>query len=165
MRFIVGYKSVLLRVLADTNAPTSKSINSDLAAARTLVKNNRNLLETALAELAAEGNEVESAVVAAIRSMRVDIWLYVRQTKTFAVFLDKESNNAYAVRALTTQLEQLVDKPPFALETGVFEFEGHFVCDGLVQNPVALGPGYRARLTAADSQIRKSGRFHARAEA
>jgi hypothetical protein len=165
LRFINGYKPALLRVLANTGTTESGSINADLTAARSLVKDNPHLIEAALADLAAEGSPVEPAVAAAIRSMKVELWLYLKHTKTFAVFLDKEAKNAYAVRALTTPLNELLDEPPFALEAGVFEFEGLFVCDGLALNPVALGPGYRSQLKATYSLLRKSGNFHARTAA
>ena len=165
LRFINGYKPMLLRVLANTATVESGDINSDLAAARTLGKENPALFEKALADLSAEGTPVEPSVVAAIRSLKVALWLYLRQGKNYAVFLDTEAKNAYAVRALTTPLNELLVEPPFAVEIGVFEFEGRFVCDGLALNPVALGPHYGSQLSAAYSALRKSGRFHARAAA
>jgi hypothetical protein len=165
IRFINGYKPALLRVLENTNTASTGSINDDLAAARALIVEDRNLLEVALTDLATEGAPVDPEVVSAMRSIKVGIWLYLKHTKTFAVFLDKEAKEAYAVRALTTPLNELLDEPPFALETGVFEFQGLYVCDGLALNPVALGPGYRSQLKAVYSQLRKSGHFHARAEA
>ena len=165
LRFINGYKPALLRVLGNTSTPTTGSINDDLAAARSLVTQDRTLIETAFAELEAEGTPVEPEVAAAIRSMQVGLWLYMRQVKTFAVFLDKEVKNAYAVRALTTPINELVSDPPFAFEAGLFQFAGVFVCDGLALNPVALGPGYGAQLKAAYSKLRKEGFFHERAEA
>lgn len=165
LRFINGYKSMLLRVLANTGTAETGDVNSDLATARSLGSENPGLFETALSDLAAEGNPVEPAVVDAIRSLKTGLWFYLRHGKTYAVFLDEEAQNAYAVRALTTPLNQLLDEPPFAFETGVFEFEGSFVCDGLVLNPVALGPGYRAQLNAAYTALRKSGKFHARTAA
>jgi hypothetical protein len=165
LRFINGYKPALLRVLKNTNTASTGSVNDDLAAARSLIVEDRKLLEVAFTDLANEGEAVDPEVVAAIRSMRVGIWVYLRHTKTFAVFLDQEVKEAYAVRALTTPLNELLDEPPFALETGVFEFQSQFVCDGLALNPVALGPGYRSQLKAAYSQLRKSGHFHERAEA
>jgi hypothetical protein len=165
LRFINGYKPTLLRVLKNTNTASTGPINEDLAAARTLIVEDRNLLEVALNDLASEGAPVDPEVASAMRSIKVGIWLYLKHTKTFAVFLDKEAKEAYAVRALTTPLNELLDEPPFSLETGVFEFQGLFVCDGLALNPVALGPGYRSHLKAVYSQLRKSGHFHARAEA
>jgi hypothetical protein len=163
LRFINGYKPMLLRMLANTGTAETGDVNADLAEARSLGKADPRLFDTALRDLANEGNAVEPAVVAAIRSLKVGLWFYLRQAKTFAVFLDKEMENAYAVQALTTPLDELLDKPPFAMETGVVEFEGQFVCDGLALNPVLLGPGYRAQLNAAYSALRKSGRFHVRA--
>jgi hypothetical protein len=165
LRFINGYKPALLRVLKNAGTTSTGSINDDLAAARTLIVEDRNLLEVALTDLANEGAPVDPEVASAMRSIKVGIWLYLKHTKTFAVFLDKEAREAYAVRALTTPLNELLDEPPFALETGVFEFQGLFVCDGLALNPVALGPGYRSQLKAVYSQLRKTGHFHARAEA
>jgi hypothetical protein len=165
LRFINGYKPVLLRVLENTGTPESGSVNTDLSNARALAKETPSLIEQALAELASEGAEVEPAVAAAIRSVRVETWIYLQHSKTYAVFLDKEAKNAYAVRALTTLLNQLLDEPPFALEAGIFEFEGVFVCDGLALNPVALGPRYRSQLKAVYSLLRKSGHFHARTAA
>ena len=165
LRFIDGYKAVLLKVLENTNTPTTRSINDDLASARTLVKTDGSLLEAALSELEAEDKSVEPTVASAIRSLRVEQWVYLRHTKTFAVFLDKRIENAYAVRALTTPLDELLDEPPFTFEAGLLEFEGLFICDGLILNPVILGPSYRSQLKSAYAQLRKAGRFHAHAAA
>jgi hypothetical protein len=104
LRFINGYKPTLLRVLKNTNTASTGPINEDLAAARTLIVEDRNLLEVALNDLASEGAPVDPEVASAMRSIKVGIWLYLKHTKTFAVFLDKEAKEAYAVRALTTPL-------------------------------------------------------------
>ena len=165
LRFINGYKPALLRVLENTNTASTGSTNGDLAAARALIIEDRNLLEVALTDLASEGAPVDPEVAAAMRSIKVEIWFYLKHTKTCAVFLNEDAKESYAVRALTTPLNELLGEPPFALETGVFEFEGRFVCDGLILNPVLLGPGYRSELKAIYSQLRKSGHFHERAQA
>lgn len=164
LRFINGYRPALLRVLENTNTASTGSINGDLTAARALIVEDRNLFEVALTNLASEGAPVDPEVTSAMRSVKVEIWFYLKHTKKFAVFLDKDTKEDYAVRALTTPLNELLDEPPFALETGVFEFQGLFVCDGLILNPVLLGPGYRSELKAVYSQLRKSGHFHERAE-
>lgn len=165
LRFINGYKAVLLRVLSNAKIKTTKSIENDLVKARGLLKGEPALAEEAMAQLLAEGEGPEESVVAAIRTLRVELWLYVQHSKTYAVLLDKDASNAYAVRALTTPLNELLDEPPFAFEAGLVEFEGLYVSDGLAVSPVALGPGYRSQLKAAYSALRKTGRFHARAAA
>lgn len=143
----------------------TKSIINDLAAARTKAKDRPELIVHAIEILIATGSGIDPHVAAAVRGMKVDQWVYLRHTKTFAVFIDKKAENAFEVRALTTPLNELVDEPPLMFEAGVFEYMGLFVCDGLVLNPAALGPGYRAQFKAAYAAIRKSGRLHARAAA
>ena len=116
------------------------------------------MIDLAIAELESDGRAVEPDVVLAVKRMKVDRWVYLRQTKRFAVFIDKMVENAYEVRALTTPLDELVGEPPCTFEIGVFEYEGVFVCDGLALGPIALGPGYRAQFKAAYTAIRKAGR-------
>lgn len=137
-------------------------MNQDLADARALAYSDPHLIDTALAELASEDQAIEPTVVASLRTLRLDQWIYLRHGKTFAVFLDRKIKSAYAVRALTTPLNELIDEPPFLLTAGLLEFENHFICDGLVIRSIALGHGYRTQLNAAYSRIRKEGNFHAR---
>ena len=158
-RFINSYKAVLLRVLANTGAASTGSINRDLCNARAKVNEDRSLLDTALADLAREGSPLETDVVAAIRSVKLGRWIYLKQNKTHAVFLDQAVSKAYAVKALTTPLTELLDGAPVAIETGLFEYEGAFVCDGLVLRPVGIGPGLRAQLREDFNRLRQSGHF------
>ena len=159
-RFIEGYKAVLLRVLSNADSARTDSVVVDLVTARTHAKAEPGLISQAIKELAALGHQLEPAIVDAIQSMRVDQWVYLRHTKSFAVFLDKDARNAYEVRALTTPLYELIQQPPVFIETGLFDYAGKFVCDGLVQSPVALGRGYKQQLEAAYSAARKAGRLH-----
>jgi hypothetical protein len=133
-----------------------------LAIARTIAKEQPGLLGSALTQLSAYGQGIDQAVADAIQTMRVAQWVYLRHTKTAAIFIDSEVKNAFAVRALTTPLNEVVESPSFTFEAGVFEYVGHYVCDGIVANPVFLGAGYRAQFNAAYTAIRKAGRFHAK---
>lgn len=160
-RFIEGYKAVLLRILANARKRRTKSMSRDLADARALMWSEPHRLDAALVDLASENLAVEPPVVAAMRTLKLDRWIYLRQGKTLAVFLDKAIRNAYAVRALTTPLNELLDELPVLLETGLLEFEKRFICDGLVLSPTILGSNYRAEFNAAYTRIRKDGNFHA----
>ncbi len=163
INFIDNYKLILLRVLANTGTAQTGNMRANLAVARALGTENPALFETALACLAVEGSPVEPSVAAAIRSLKFARWLYLRQGKRYAVFLDGAAKNAYAVHALTTPLDELLGEPPFFIETGVVAFGGRFVCDGLISSHTALGPGYRAQFGATYSALRKSGKFHTQA--
>jgi hypothetical protein len=162
LRFIEGYKAILFRVLDAAGIKRTRSVSNDLVAARTHAKGKPELIDLAIAELESDGRAVEPDVVLAVKRMKVDRWVYLRQTKRFAVFIDKMVENAYEVRALTTPLNELVGEPPCTFEIGVFEYEGVFVCDGLALGPIALGPGYRAQFKAAYTAIREAGRLHTR---
>lgn len=162
MRFIHGYTAVLQQVLNASSTPASDSLINDLAAARALAKDKPTLIDHAITELAVQGRAVDPDVAEAIRTVRVAQWIYLRHSKTRAIFLDQDAENAYAVKALTTPLDQVVDAPPFLFETGVFDYLSHYVCDGIIANPIMLGPGYQADFNAAYADIRKAGRFHAK---
>ena len=165
LRFIKGYKSVLLIALDIIGIECSDSIIDDLSRARAEILENSDLLEKAIAELSPKGCPVEPEVLQAIRSMKVSQWVYLRDTKTAAIFLDKEVKNAYSVKALTTPFHQVVDAVPSIFTAGVFQYFGFFVCDGIIENPVMLGPGYKAQFNVAYSIIRKTGNYYARTAA
>jgi hypothetical protein len=162
MRFIEGYKAVLLQVLRMSGKSKAGSVIEKLAAARTLAKENMRVIELAISELESQGQVIDATVAEAIRTMRVMQWVYLRHTKTAAIFIDKDVEDAFAVNALTTPIFEIVEEPPAAFEAGVFQYLGKYVCDGIVLNPVLLGPGYKAQFNAAYSAIRKAGRFHAK---
>lgn len=161
LRFIEGYKRVLLEIhrLTSTTKP-SRDIVKTLAAARAKFKETPTLLEDAVAALAAAGAAVEPELLQALRSMRLDHWIYLRSTKRHAIFIDSAAENAYAVLGLTETIDDLLGGAAVAFETAILPFAGHYVCDGIVQGPILLGPGYRRDFDAALAQIRKAGRFH-----
>jgi hypothetical protein len=65
------------------------------------------------------------------------------------------------VLGLTNTIEEIAGAAGLALETAVLDFEGRYVCDGIVQSPVLLGPSYRKQFSAALADIKKAGNFHA----
>ncbi len=162
LRFIEGYKSVLLKALDLVGIEHTSSIISDLAKARKEILSHSSLLERSISELSTIGKSIDSDVLLAIRSINVSQWVFLRHTKTAAIFLDKEVQSAFAVKALTTPMNQVVDAVPSMFTAGVFRHMGHFVCDGIIENPVILGPGYKAQFNAAYSIIRKSGHYYAK---
>jgi hypothetical protein len=163
LRFIEGYKAVLLQVLHASGKSSSGSIIDDLASARSLAKDKSELIEDAFSDLSNQAQFIDPTVAQAIRTMKVSQWIYLRHTKTAAIFVDIEVENAFAVKALTTPLFEVAEEPPITFETGVFKYLGNYVCDGIVLNPVLIGPGYKAQFNAAYSTIRKAGCFHAKA--
>lgn len=159
-RFIEGYKRLLLEIHRRSGGEPYEDILTMLAAARTTLKNAPDLLEQVASDLAAAGQALEPDILQALRSMRLGQWVYLRSTKRHAIFIDHAVENAYGVLGLTNTIDDIVGATAFAFEAAVLEFEGHYICDGIVQNPVLLGPHYRRQFNTALADIRKQGRFH-----
>jgi hypothetical protein len=158
-RFIAGYKAILLHVHAVAKLKKSKSVIADLAAARGYLTKHPQNLNAAFTALEAEKRGIEDEIADAIRSMRVDQWVYLRHTTRYAIFIDHEMTTARAVRALTDPIAAITGKPAVTFKAGVFEFDGCDVCDGIIDTLVYLGPGYRATYNAAYARLRETGHF------
>ncbi len=161
LRFIEGYKRVLLEIhrLASARKP-AKNVVKTLAAARTKLKETPALLDQAASALAATGDAVKPELLQALRSMQFARWVYLRSTTRYAIFLDLPTENAYAVVGLTETIEDLLGGPGVVLDTAILPLAGRYICDGIVQGPILLGPGYRRDFNAALARVRKAGRFH-----
>ena len=158
-RFMAGYKTLLLYVHAESRLKKGNSVIAKLAAARAYLTEHPQNLNAAFLELEADKHGIEDDIANAIRSMRVDRWVYLRHTTRYAVFIDHEMTTARAVRALTDPIAAITGEPPVTFKAGVFEFDGCYVCDGIIETPVYLGPGYRATYNAGYTRLRETGHF------
>jgi hypothetical protein len=160
LRFIEGYKSTLLQVLAAAEVVRTNSVIEDLGVARTRIKVQPQELEEALVVLETSGLLTDEVITRAIRSMKVSRWIYLKHTSQAAILIDEKVQNAFAVKTLTNPIYELADPAPSVFEAGVLEYCGHYVCDGLIMNPVMLGPRISAQLKRDYAEIKKSGRFY-----
>jgi len=163
-RFISAYKAVLLELHHLSGEATHADLIKNLASARSYLKGNPESLGAALATLELAGTAIAPDVQQALKSLRIEQWVYLRSTSRYAIFLDQAANDAYAVLGLNNSIEEIVGTSAVAFEAGLFRFAGHYVCDGIIQAPILLGPGYRRQFSASFADIRKRGRFHARPE-
>lgn len=158
-RFMAGYKAILPHVHATSQLKKGKGVIADLAAARNYLTKHPQNLNPAFLELEADKHGIEDDIATAIQSMRVDQWVYLRHTTRYALFIDHEMTIAHAVRGLTDPIAAITGKPAVMFKAGVFELDGCFVCDGIIEAPVYLGPGYRATYNAGYAQLRTAGQF------
>jgi hypothetical protein len=164
--FIAGYKRVLLRIADDDDdRQGGRTVLEALAHARDRVKKNPVLLEQALVELETSAPTLDGEVVRAIRTLRVDDWVYLRDSKTYAIFIQRSGEFALGVLALTQRLRDIVGGTGAVIEAGVVRYCGQFVCDGLVSRVVSLGPSYRRSFGDTYRVLRATGRFQVGGEA
>jgi hypothetical protein len=162
-QFIRGYTMLLLEIGGTDHQ--DQVLLYRLAAARILLANNPKLLDLAVESLIQRFVEVDAQVVAALRSLRLKKWVYLRDTRSYSVFLDDESEEAFAVSGLNDRLRDIVGDSGAFLETGLLPFAGRFICDGIITQVVWLGRGIRGELNEAFQEIKSAGRFYVTAPA
>lgn len=159
-RFIAGYKSLLSEVSRLVGDPPSDNMLDMLAAAREHVKTNPALIEQAATALESAGQPVATDVLCAIETIRIRQWVFLRDTTKYSIFISPKENEAYAVLGLNDRIRNLVAGSAIAFNAGVVEYCGRYVCDGIVENPVWLGPNYKREFSSMLAELKKEGRMY-----
>ncbi|MGZ8400893.1 MAG: hypothetical protein ACXWVI_06305 [Methyloceanibacter sp.] len=158
-RFIRWY-SLLLLAIRGKPVPDEGSLVEKLVQGRAKLMNEPALLLEAKAQLAARFAEVDFEVVAAVESLEVRRWVYLRDTKLHSIFIDQAGDRAVAVVGLTDRLRTLLGGSGVYVETGLVRYCGRFVCDGLIGQVVWLGPNYRESFNERYRELKSAGRFY-----
>jgi hypothetical protein len=127
-----------------------------LASARDIIIATPSIIETAASKLEGNGSLITPEVVYATKSLQLKQWVYLRDTKTYSVFLDPTGKAAYAVLGLTNRLRDIPGGSGVSFRTGLVEYSGHFVCYGIVSNFAWLGPNQFGRLAVAEWSLFKA---------
>ena len=158
--FIHGYSKLLAEVHRLSDGKAGLELLNVLADAREVITASPSMIESAAAELERKESPVPLEVIAAIKSLQLKQWIYLRDTTRYSVFLEPSGKDAYAVLGLTNRLRDLLGGSGISFRTGMVEFGGRFVCDGIVSNPVWLGANYRKEFSAGLARCKQEGRFH-----
>jgi hypothetical protein len=158
--FINGYSRLLAEVHRLSSGKPGLKLLNMLAAARDVTIASPSIVESAVLKLEENGSPVPQEVVGAIKSLQLKQWVYLRDTTAYSVFLEPSGKDAYAVLGLTDRLRDILGGSGVSLRTGIVEFCGRFVCDGIVSNPVWLGSNYRKDFAALLVALKKEGKFH-----
>ena len=158
--FIAGYKSLLIEVNRQSGNTLDSPILELLATAREVINDNPATIAAAAEALESNGLPVAADVLSAIKSLRLKQWVFLRDTTAYSVFVDGEADAAYAVLGLTNRIRDLVGGSAVVIKTGMIEYRGRYVCDGLIGSIVWLGSNLKRDFNAAFSRLKKKGRFH-----
>jgi hypothetical protein len=159
--FIQGYTKVMVTIYELSAMKEQLPLIEIIASARESYLADRALLEKALVKLKSRAKTIVPEVLHAIRTLDVKKWIYLKDTKTYSVFIDPTGSVAYAVLGLTDRIRDLAGVSGVMLETGVVKYRRRFVCDGIIQGSVLLGPNYRKDFNAALKSIKLKGQFYA----
>jgi hypothetical protein len=162
-RFINAYKDFLDSLLSAEDK-TGKSVFERLAAGRDRFAADRTLLDN----YRAAHPQADAGMLDAIAQSQIGKWVHLKDTRTYSVVLDVDATRAFAVRGLTQRLRDISLAngegmgSGLVMDAALIPLNGHWVCDGLIQNPVWLGPNYRRSYADSYQKLRKNGRLSAR---
>jgi hypothetical protein len=161
-RFMREYKRFLLAIYQqEAEGDEPKRIIEKLHAARKRFIANRGLLNEYLKTLEDGVEPIDREIMLALRSIEYSHWMYVRDLKNYSIFLKDGGGCGYGVLGLTDELNVLTGGPGVVLEAGVFAFDDHYVCDGLIANLAHLGPNMKKSCNELYKELREAGRFRA----
>ena len=163
-RFLKDYQAVLNEILSLTGVLKGRVVDGAIEAlvmARAQLLERPPLLDEALESLARRGITTDPEVVLAMRHIRVEEWIFVKNMKTCAVFMDGDKR-AYGVLGLLDKLHRLTGGAGCIITTGVMRYRGRYVCDGLIIYGTAIGPAFRKTFddTVSDLEHRRLIRTH-----
>ena len=107
----------------------------------------------------------DAEMLDAIAQTQFGQWVHLKDTNTYSVLMDMDATRAYAVLGLTQPLRHIDAGEGYVMGSGLVmkaalvPLHGRWVCDGLIQNPVWLGPGYKRSYTGSYTALRKAGGF------
>ncbi len=129
--------------------------------ARNAIAQDPGLLTKAVAAMEKAGEPWPEDMQHALASLRVSHWVYLRDTTSYSVFLETGAlEAAYAVKALTEPLKEIMGDSGAVIEAGLMEFHGVIICDALIGLGAWLGSNYRSEFNATLSEYRASGKFY-----
>jgi hypothetical protein len=154
-RFIGAYMDFLGTLLPDS-AKKGKSTTQWLVLARKVYLENREVLD----QYRKQHPQADAEMLDAIAALKVQRWIYLKDTTSYSVWMDEPCKQAYGVLGLTQRVRDVTDGDSGVLmTTGLMPLAGRWVTDGLIEDLVWLGKNYRRDLTSTYNQLRQSGQF------
>src|SRR5205823_3367167 len=157
--FITQYTRVLGAVHRHVGNKPSPNPVAVLAAARKSLEENPALLERAVRALEQDDQALSPEMLHAIRSNRLRYWVYLRDTTAYSIFISPEEREAFGVVGLNDRIRALLGGSAVVFRTGVMEFRGRYVCDGIVEGPVWLGANYKREYAGLLKELKEEGRM------
>ncbi|MDD4964733.1 MAG: hypothetical protein PHI11_12530 [Gallionella sp.] len=158
--FIAGYQYLLAEIYLHSNGNPDVDVLEMLAEARELVNVTPSLLDAAATKLESTGQPVAADVLAAIKTLQLKQWVFLRETTKYAIFVEASGEQAYGVLGLTDHISDIIGGSAATFTAGLFEYQGQYVCDGIFKNYVRLGPHLKSEYNETLRLIKKNGGFH-----
>lgn len=103
--------------------------------------------------------QADAEILDTIGALQFGSWVYLKDTRSYSVFLDEKNQAAFGVLGLTDRLRDIIGDSGLIFRTGVMPLGGRWVCDGLLEDPVMVGNNMRRELTTQYQALRQAGAF------
>ena len=155
--FIQRYKDFLLFVYDQEIAKDEdRELLQKLSLARERYNGKRELFDAYLDET---GNSLP-VIDAAIGSLDFSRWVYLKDTSRYSVFIKADETVTLAARGLTQPIREIFGHSGMYMKTGIVRLGAHFVCDGLITEPVVLGKHLKDQFALLYRELKQRGAFH-----
>jgi hypothetical protein len=160
-RFISEYKKFLLAVYQqDPDKEAPQRMIDILHSARRKYLANRGLLDDHMRNLEDGTEPIDKKMMMALRSLEYSTWVYLRDLKSYSIFLKEGGECGYGVLGLNDEIKAITGGPGVILEAGVVLLDNRYVCDGLIANVIHLGQNMRNSWNELYKDLKQSERFH-----
>ncbi|MFZ6768153.1 hypothetical protein ACO0LM_13915 [Undibacterium sp. Di26W] len=159
LRFINTYKAFLGSLVNEQDKSEEQSIQPSI---RQLIKGREYHLadHTALTRYRIAHPQADANILDAIAALRVEHWVYLKDTRSYSVWLDEQGQAAYGVLGLTAPLRMVTQgHAGVGLKAGLMPLQGRWVSDALIQDFVLLGLNYRRDYNAIYRDLRAQDLF------
>jgi hypothetical protein len=156
--FLTQYSSLLLSLL-DPDSTQNLDLPQALVLGRTHLLEDPSRLEQAMSKVGELNLALDPEVIEAVKTLKVDQWIYLKDTQRYSVFLDSEGEAAYGVWGLTERIRDIVGNSGCVLQAGILRYADHYVCDGLITSLVFLGKNNLNHFKELYQELRHSQRF------
>lgn len=114
----------------------------------------------ALARYRVAHPEADSEILDAVAALKLGRWTYLKDTRSYSVFVAEDRSAAYGVLGLTDRLREVAQGEAGVVVTaGVFPLHGRWVCDALFEVIARLGPNLRRDVNETYQRLRRGGSF------
>ena len=151
-RFIGQYKDFLLYVYHEV---LNEDKRKDFIAREYYVSNH-----TLLDQFVDITDDIDLEMIDAIKSLRLDMWVYLRDTTKYSLFINPQISQSFAVLGLNDPIKHLFGSSGLTIKTGVCCMDNKYVCDGLISSVVQMGKNYKSEFNEMYKRHKAEGMFY-----
>ncbi len=115
-----------------------------------------------LAAVREENIELDAASLNAIRRLRLQNWIYLRDTRGGSIILDNEAPVSFQVLGLTEPLRTLTGSSGRLIHAAIAPMGSVFIADGLMSTMLHIGPNMRGDLNERHKRTVQRGAYFKR---